>query len=204
METEVLPDHVEPQPDDEEPIIIGERVKNLLLQPADEWERIEGERSSVQYIYQNYVLVVSLVPVVSILLGITLLPDLPMTTKIGIGLKVAVSMYILQLLIVVVLAGAVNIIASRFGGKADQLQAMKCAVYASTPLWISGVLLLFSPNSILFWMGAGFVGSVHVASKGWAKLMQVPPSQSATFLGAGVVSWIVIYLLVRTFVGPLL
>ncbi|MDA8110735.1 MAG: hypothetical protein M0015_19255 [Betaproteobacteria bacterium] len=46
-----------------------DRAKNILLQPKAEWPVIEREQTDAKALYQNYILILALIPAVAGLIG---------------------------------------------------------------------------------------------------------------------------------------
>ena len=54
---------------DQQPRSIVDRVKNILLQPAREWEVIEGEAETIGGLYRRYIIPLAAIPAVAGLIG---------------------------------------------------------------------------------------------------------------------------------------
>ena len=54
---------------DQQPRSIVDRVKNILLQPAREWEVIDGEAETIGGLYRRYIIPLAAIPAVAGLIG---------------------------------------------------------------------------------------------------------------------------------------
>jgi hypothetical protein len=177
-----------------------DRVKNILFKPNTEWDRIEAEPATVKGLYFGYVMPLAAIPAVCSLIGTTLFGvnfvlttvRLPLTAAI----TIAVTGYVGSLVGVCVVALALHLLAERFGGRKDLVQAFKVAAYSWTPAWLAGVLLLLPGVGL---MGAMFLISLYGFYLLWAgapKLMKTPKDQSAIYVIAAVITAIVVQVLV--------
>lgn len=123
---------------------LTERVKNMILQPAQEWMVIEREASTASEIYTSYILPLAAIGPVASIIGFSLIDinvtfvgtyRIPLMTSIG----QAVVSYVLALVGVYVLALIIDALAPTFQGKKDAIQALKVAVYSSTAAWLAGI-----------------------------------------------------------------
>src|ERR1700681_3245318 len=113
-----------------------ERVKAILLTPRSEWSAIEQERSTMSDLFINYVAILAAIPEVAHFIGQSLIGEAG--TPIVSGLLRAVIAYLVTLAMVYIIAGAINLLAPRFGGTKNFSNALKLSVYSHTPLWLAG------------------------------------------------------------------
>src|SRR3546814_14980805 len=93
-----------------------------------------------------------------------------------------------------VVALIINALAPTFGGRKDQLQAVKVIGYAWTAAWVAGIA------PIVPWLGwlvvlAGGIYSIYLLYLGLPHTMKCPPETAAghpvvTAIPAGALSWI--------------
>ena len=172
------------------PASLVERVKNILVTPKTEWPRAAAEQATVASIFTGYAVIVAAIPAVASILG-QLLLGLP----IGYVLATAVVSYLIGLGVVFLISMAMNEIASGFGGTKNQVQATKLAVYASTPVWVVGILGIVPQLALLLGLLA-FVAigyGAYLIYLGATPLMRVPEDKAVGYTAVIVVAWIVIY-----------
>jgi hypothetical protein len=118
---------------------IVERVKNILLTPAKEWETIKAEPLSTNQIYSQYVAIMALIPFVSqflerAVIGINLGYErvhFPIANTFGFALVG----YILSLVGVYIGALIIDALAPSFGSKKDLNGSLKIAAFSPTAVW---------------------------------------------------------------------
>src|SRR3546814_19506357 len=101
-----------------------------------------------------------------------------------------------------VVALSINALAPTFGGRKDQLQAVKVIGYAWTAAWVAGIA------TIVPWLGwlvvlAGGIYSIYLLYLGLPHTMKCPPEKAAgytvvTAIIAVVLSWIMAMLIAAT------
>src|SRR5436190_20868060 len=92
------------------------RVKNILLDPANEWRVIDSEPDTPADILKNYVAILAAIPVVCGFIGASIIGVGPYRTGIFIGLIAAIIHYVLTLIGVYVVAFIIDALAPTFGG----------------------------------------------------------------------------------------
>jgi len=182
-----------------------ERVKNILLQPAREWEVIDGEPASIGGLYTSYVAPLAAIPAICSLIGLLVfgLGALGFTYKPPLGGAVtsAVVGYLLSLAGVFVLALIIEFLAPNFGGKKDRLQAFKVAAYASTASWVAGILTLLPALAVV----AALLGlySLYLLYTGLPRLMKTPQDKALPYTAVVIVAAVVIFLIIGLVTAPL-
>ena len=110
---------------------LTDRVKNILMQPKDEWGRIDAEPATVAGIFKSYVVPLAAIGPVAGLIGMTVsgvrVFGLPYRPSFGATLSTAVAGYIAALIGVYVLAMILNALAPNFGGQKSEVQARKAS-----------------------------------------------------------------------------
>ncbi len=176
-----------------DPASIIARVKNILLTPKTEWERIEAEGGSIKGIYLGYVCILAAIGPIASLIGGQLFPvgafGFSYRPPIIGAVVAAVIGYIAALAGVFITALVIDALAPTFGGQKDQLKAFKVAAYSSTAAWIAGIFGIFP---MLAWLA--FVGlySLYLFWLGAPKLMKTPEDKSTGFVIVTIIVAIVV------------
>src|SRR6185436_10816653 len=118
------------------------RVKNILIDPQNEWRVIDGEPDTPANILKSYVAILAAVPVVCWFIGAAIIGVGPYRTGLVFGLIVALINYGLTLVGIYVIALVIDALAPSFGGRKDFTRAFKVAAYAPTAVWVAGVFSL--------------------------------------------------------------
>lgn len=178
------------------------RVKNILIDPQNEWRAIDAEPDTPSNILKSYVAILAAIPVVCGFIGASIIGVGPYRTGVVIGLVAAVIHYVLTLLGVYVVAFVIDALAPTFGGKKNFNSAFKVAAYAPTALWIAGVFSLLPVLSALTIVG---LYSLYLFYLGLPMLMRAPPERTLGYVLAvivcAIIVWIVIFSLPLALLG---
>jgi len=174
---------------------IIERVKAILTSPRSEWPVIAAEPATVAGLYTGYIMWLAAIPAIfgfikGSLIGHSMF-GISVSTPVLAGLLGMVLGYVLGLVVLYVVAMIVNALAPTFGGRKDQVQALKAVGYAWTAAWVAGIAV------ILPWVGwlvalAGGVYSIWLLYLGLPHTMKSAPEKSLAYTAVTVVCAIVL------------
>jgi len=174
-----------------------DRIKNILLTPQAEWERIDAEPADVNKIYVGYVVPLCALAAICGFIGLSVFGvsafgvsyRVPLMT----GLVSAVLQVVLGVAGVFLLAFVTNALAPTFGSQQNMGQAHKLAAYGSTAGFLSGVFAIFPPLAILSLVG---LYSLYLLYVGLPKMMKTPDDKRVgyfiTIILVAIVAWILI------------
>jgi len=151
------------------------RIKNILLTPRSEWQVIRAEPTTVGGLYSGYVIpLTAFASLMSFIrLSVAGVPDpsggILRATWVN-GLLASLLTFVLNLVGLYLVGLVIHMLASAFGGRPDQRQALKTAAYSLTPAWL-GTALSFAPMGSLLQFMAGLYG-VYVLYVGLPVMMQ--------------------------------
>jgi len=176
------------------------RVKGILTNPRAEWLAIAAEPDDVTAIYRNYIVILAAIPAISIFLGLTIF-GVPLFGRYGISaaLGAAVAMYISSLVTPIVAALVLEKLAPRFQSSGSTAQALKLVAYASTPVWVAGVLhvlLLLAPLAMI-----ATLYSIYLLYMGMPVLMKTPHDRVVPFMVVAALVIIVLNVVLRSIVA---
>lgn len=176
-----------------------ERVKGIVLSPKTEWEKIAAEPTDVKSLFTGYAMILAAIPAVCGLIGSTLIGmSLPIVgtirTPIAAALVQVVLAYVLGLVIIYVVALIVDALAPTFDGQKNAIQALKLAVYSSTPVWLAGVFALIPVLSVLGVLAALY--GLYLLYIGLAPMMKNPQDKSIGYTALIIVCYIVLAIIV--------
>jgi hypothetical protein len=179
-----------------------DRVKNILLNPREEWRVIDAEPTSPVELYKGYVIPLAAIgPVASAIgalafgyrgFGMSYRP--PVITLISSTLVT----YLLTLGGVYVLALIIDALAPNFGGTQNQGQALKVSAYSSTASWVAGI---FGLVPALSWLGILGFYSLYLLYLGLPVLMKVPEEKAMGYTAVVIIAAIVLFLVVGLVAG---
>ena len=165
-----------------------ERVKNILLQPKDEWLKIASEEATPQSLYLGYIMILAAIGPLATFVAFG-------AFGLGFGLGMAVFAYIQSLIGVAILALIVDVLAPSFGGTKDFVAAMKLVAYSFTALWVAQIAFLIPMLGLLVVL-IGLIYSFYLFFLGVPVLKKSTADRAVPFTIVVVVSAIVLmYLL---------
>ena len=174
-----------------------DRVKNILLTPKAEWERIAAEPATIQTLYIPYALILAAIgPVASAIGTLAFVPGVSMISVL-IG---ALINYVLALVSVGVLALIIEFLGPQFGAQKDRVGAFKVAIYGSTAIWLAGIFNLHPYMAILGLLG---LYSVYLIYLGLGPVMRAPADKQIIYTVVIVVVGIVLALVISVIVGAI-
>ena len=173
------------------------RIKNILMQPREEWPRIAAEPETIAALYTSYIIPVAgfavLCAFIDNLMGFTLL-GVTYKPTYGEAVTSAIWQFGLQLGGVFVMSLILGYLAPLFGGQNDRLNALKLAAYAATAGWVANVFLLIPWLGFLTLLG---LYSLYLIRTGAPALLAVPENKAlpftAAFVGVGIVLSLIVF-----------
>jgi hypothetical protein len=178
---------------------LQERVTRILKQPKQEWPVIEAEPTDIATVYKSYVIPLAAIPAVCLFIGYVVFGMPFLGRNVGFALRAAVFQYISTLVNVFLCAFIISKLAPTFASRDDQTQAVKLVAYASTPVWIAGVLYLV-PLLALFIIFAALY-AIYLFYLGLPVLMKTPADKVVPYILVSLVVIIVIYIVVGMIMG---
>lgn len=180
------------------------RIKNILLQPAAEWEVIRSEPADTRGLFMTYVVPMAAIGPIAGLIGGQLFGHSALgvvwRASIGSAVASAVLGYILAVGACYLLGLIIEFLAPTFGANKDRGQAMKVAVYSSIPAWLAGVFQLVPALQVLSIVG---LYGLYLLYLGLPKLMQAPEDKAMPYLIVTILAAIVMWIAIAPLVGRL-
>ncbi len=178
------------------------RARNILTQPAREWPVIAAETTDVASLLRDYAAPLSAIPAICRWIGMSIVGvsfGFMGRYRVGLvrGLANAIVFWVLGLVGCWVAAVIIEKLAASFQSRGDTAQALKLVVYASTPVWVAGVLNLVPALGVLILVAALY--AIYLFYLGLPIVMQTPTDKVVAYM---IVSAIVV-LAVTIVVGML-
>jgi hypothetical protein len=172
------------------------RVTNILTKPATEWSVIATESAMPMELITGYAAPLSAIAAVCSFIGMTIVGvPLPLmgTVRTGAlaGLSSAIVRWVLGLVGVYVSAIIIDKLAPTFQSKSSFTQAMKLVVFASTPIWVAGVLQLVPALGVLTILAALY--AIYLFYLGLTPLMHTPADKVIPYMVVAAVVIIVLW-----------
>jgi hypothetical protein len=166
---------------------IVNRVKNILLNPAKEWEVIAEEQATTTGLFTSYVLPLAAISAVigivsSLLFGAAMAALLGGSGAAAVShvttVIIGVSGFVLSMVLVYAMAYIVSALAGSFGGVSDPVQGAKLIFYSGTPVWVSGFLAIIPLiGGLLGLAGLGY--ACFLIAIGLKPIMGIPQEKTA-------------------------
>ena len=180
-----------------------ERVKNLTLQPKQEWRVIDGETHTVQGLYTQYVMILAAIPAVCGFIGLSLIGigvfGATYRMPIESGVAHMVVQYVMSLGMVYVLALIIDALAPNFGSQKNFSQALKVAAFMPTAAWVAGVFSIIPSLSIIGALLSLY--SLYLLFLGLPILMKTPEDKAVPYGVVVIIAAIVIAVVIATVIG---
>jgi hypothetical protein len=112
-----------------------DRVKGILLSPKEEWPKIAGETETVPSLYTSYIMILAAIGPIAMMIRSMFFGFFGSVVS-------AIIAYVVTLASTYITALIVDALATTFGGEKNFIQSLKLAAYASTAVWIAGILHL--------------------------------------------------------------
>jgi Yip1-like protein len=182
---------------------LQDRVKNILLQPLQEWQVIAREPSSVRELYLSYVGPLAAIGPLASIVGLSVIGyGSPVTARYRVALDSSITQavvtYVSSLIGVYVLALVIDRLTPIFSGWEDELQAFKLAAYSSTAAWLAGVFRLIPALDVLVLLG---LYSLYVLYLGVPVLMRVPQRNVVGYTATIIVAAFAIFFVISVING---
>jgi hypothetical protein len=185
---------------------LSERVKRILLSPQSEWQVIDAEPTTPAALYTGYVMPLAAIGPVAQVIGYSLfgltIPVLgTYRVPFASALTTALVGYVLTLIGTYLLGLIIDGLAPTFGSQRSPIQALKLAVYSSTPFWLAGafgLIPVLRPLQIL-----GLYG-LYILYLGLPILMKTPRDKTAGFTAVIIVAAIVVFTVTNAIAGRFL
>jgi hypothetical protein len=176
-----------------------ERVKNILLTPAKEWEVIKNENLTIADMFTKYAMILAAIPAVAgfigyIVIGVSFGGFGTFRWPFGTALVWMILSYVLSLGGVFLLAFIIETLAPTFGCAKNLTAAVKIAVFSFTAVWVVGILAIIPVLSILLWVGILYTG--YLIYLGIQKIKEPASDKLIGYFIVSIVALIVIYWLV--------
>ncbi|TAG04737.1 MAG: DUF1282 domain-containing protein [Betaproteobacteria bacterium] len=183
-----------------------ERAKNICLSPKTEWAKIADEAATTQSLFTGYAMILAAIPAICGFIGMTVIGmSVPIVgtvrTGVAAGLTQLIVGYVLGLVAVFLLSLIIDALAPTFDGQKNHTNALKLAIYAYTPSWLAGVLMIIPLLGMLVIL-AGIYG-IYLLYLGLPHLMKNPAEKSVGYTALIVVCAIVLGIVMSVVLGSI-
>lgn len=138
------------------------RVKNLIVSPKTEWEKIAQEPDDIKGVAIKYLLILALIPAICTFIGYLLFGyKVPLVGYVGasfsLAIRYALISFVSSVVGVVLAAIVINMLAPSFASRQNSAKAFALVVYSYAPMFVAGILFII-PSLGSLAMLAGLYG----------------------------------------------
>lgn len=177
------------------------RVINILKSPATEWPVIDAEATDIGRLYREYIIPLSAIPAIAAFIGYSLIgASMPLVgfyrRPMMTGLALMIVSYVMGLIGVFVCAVVVEWLAPKFKSSGTRVDALKLVAYASTPMWVAGILQILPALSVLSLLAGLY--AIYLFYLGLPVIMKTPADQVVIYMIVAAIVIIVVGLVMAT------
>lgn len=175
------------------------RVTNILTKPAEEWPVISSEPTDTAALMTGYAAPLAAIPAVCSWIGWSLIGLGFYRRGLVSGFAAAIVSWVFALVGAFIGAIVIEKLAPTFKSSGSTIQALKLVVYASTPMWVAGVLNLVPPLAALALLAGLY--AIYLFYLGLPVLMKTPSDQVIPYMIVSALVIIVITVCLTFFAG---
>ena len=177
------------------------RVRNILVQPAQEWRTIGAEPADVGSLLRDYAAPLSAIPAFCGWIGGSVIGYGFFRVGLVRGLANAIVSWVFGLVGCWLAAMVIEKLAPSFGSRGNTAQALKLVVYASTPVWVAGVLDLIPPLTVLIVIAALY--ALYLFYVGLPIVMHTPADKVIPYMAVSAVAVILVMIVFGFFASAI-
>lgn len=174
-----------------------DRAKNVITQPAKEWDVIALEQPNTGQIITGYVLLLVGAAAVAAFIGYGFIGFNFLGVRIASinwGIYQALAVLIGGIAGVFICAAIIDALAPSFGSEKNMGRSVQLVAYSYTPAWIGGLLAIYPPISLIGAL-AGLYG-LYIMYIGLPKIKKTPQDKQVGYFVVSLITLIVIYLII--------
>lgn len=184
-----------------------ERAKNIITQPAKEWDVVSMETPNQSQIILGYVLILAGAAAVAAFIGYGFIGINSGFLGIRIagvdwGIYQALAVLIGAIVGVYICAMVIDALAPSFGSEKNMGRSVQLVAYSYTPAWIGGLLAIYPPIALI---GSLFgLYGLYIMYIGLPKIKKTPADKQVGYFVVSIVAVIVVYFVIGLIMSRLL
>jgi len=185
---------------------IIQRVINILTKPKQEWEVIATEHPNAMKLIGGYALILALIPALSAVIKYGIIGSSFMgytSRSFGMGIQTGLVQLLSAVIGVYLLAWVIDLLAPSFESEKNFGRSLQLAVYASTPQWVAGILLLLSTTMSMLIMVIGLY-AIYLLAVGMPVMKNTPKDKVVGYVALTIVAMIVIGIVLALILAAIL
>ncbi len=183
-----------------------QRVVNIITKPKQEWEVIATEQPNTMKLIGGYALILALIPALSAFIkyGIIGFSFMGYTSRsIASGIQTGLIQLLSAVIGVYLLAWVIDLLAPSFDSQKNFGRSLQLAVYASTPQWVAGILLLLSTTMSMLIMLISLY-AIYLLAVGMPVLKGTPKDKVVGYVALTIIAMIAIGVVMALVIGGIL
>lgn len=179
-----------------------ERVKNIIITPKTEWEKIKIEPQTMGAVIVGYVVPLVLVGAVATFIGYGLIGvNYGFFRMSGMewGIKMALIQAISAIIGVVVTSYVVDALAPSFGSEKDINKSTQLVAYGYTPAFVGAIFNIFPAIALIGSLLALY--GIYVMFLGFTPMKKTPEDKRITYFIVTIIILIVLYFVIGLVLG---
>lgn len=162
-------------------------VTGLFTHPKQEWKEIHDTEESISHMYFAHVLFLALIPPVSAYIGATKIGwsignSDPVTLTESSTFIMSFLMYLAMLAGVGFMGMFIQWMSRTYHSSPSLARCIAFAAYTATPLFVSGLTMLYPTPLLIMLVGAGAISyTVYLLYSGIATFMDIPADEGFMF-----------------------
>lgn len=184
-----------------------DRAKNIISQPAKEWEVIAAEQPNTGQIITGYVLILAGAAAVAAFIGYGFIGFNSGFLGIRIagvnwGIYQALSVLVGAIVGVFICAMIIDALAPSFSAERNMSRSVQLVAYSYTPAWVGGLLAIYPPIAFL---GALFgLYGLYIMYLGLPRIKKTPVEKQTGYFVVSLITLIVVYVVIGFILGAIL
>ena len=187
---------------------IVERIKQIILKPRETWDIIKSEETTETKLFTEYLLILAALPALSLfigkwIVGLQVGHIFPFVAtyrfSFWASLITAIFWYALTVCSIWLAGKAISYLAPKFDSTKNDLNGLKLAVYASTPILVAGILRII-PNLDFLVFVLGLWGFVLLYF-GLPALMETPKDKNLPYFIVSILVFICINIVLSAIIS---
>jgi hypothetical protein len=179
------------------------RARAVLFEPRVTFKEVDSEFTKPGALWGRYIVPLAAIGPLAGAVGRLIFgkriagTSLPESVPIEGAIIWFIVALVLQLVAVFALTQIISLLAPGFGGQKNDVQALKVAAYASTPVWLAGIFNIHGRFLIL-----GIIVSLYglyLLYLALPTLMKVPKDRAMGYTAVVIIAALVLFLLVSTY-----
>ena len=183
-----------------------QRAINIIIKPKDEWQVVATEKPDTIKLLFGYALILAAIPAIASfikfgLIGVTFWGYT--SRSIASGIQTGLIQLISAVIGAYLLAWVIDLLAPSFDSEKNLGRSLQLSVYASTPQWLAGILLIFGAGLSVLIMLVGLY-AIYLLAIGMPIIKKTPKEKVVGYVVVVIIALIIISFVVALVIGAIM